>query len=92
MISGYVALASALVSGELAPQDFQDQYLELHRHDENVYGDERHEVLNILFYAAETYCADPNLRDAQDTDERGLVVAAKTFLVKQRELTWGEGE
>lgn len=80
----YISLLNQFVSGAITAPEFEMSYLEMFRnyfkHDEKDIPIFAWRVLNELFLDTDAYCADPDLRDEDDLDEKQLLASAQRAL------------
>ena len=85
-LAEYVALIGRLVEGAIDGRTFQREYFELFKKDPTMYPEAVFHVLDSLFAAADSFVADPELRDEGDLDEQQLREKAAAALRKLRDL------
>lgn len=76
----YVELAKRFLDGELTADSFSLAIVKVYKREESFFGETETQALNQLFYAAEDYCGDVEIRNDGDLDERQLTDAAEDFL------------
>ena len=76
----YISLLNQFVSGAITAPEFEMSYLEMFKHDETDIPIFAWRVLNELFLDTDAYCADPDLRDEDDLDEKQLLASAQRTL------------
>ena len=79
----YISLLNQFVSGAITAPEFEMSYLEMFKHDEDQTDIPAFawRVLNELFLDTDAYCADPDLRDEDELDEKQLLASAQRALV-----------
>jgi hypothetical protein len=76
----YLDLLRRFTQNTVSADEFEKDFLALHRTDSNIYDDETHKILSILFSDVDTYCSDPRLRTKDDIDANELLESAKVAL------------
>jgi hypothetical protein len=76
----YVDLAKRFLNGELTADDFSLAVVRTYKREKSFFDEAEAQAMNKLFYAAEGFCGDVELRDEGDLDERQLLDAAGDFL------------
>ncbi|TDQ55401.1 colicin immunity domain-containing protein [Actinorugispora endophytica] len=79
-LAPYADLARSYVEGEIEARAFETAFLRLFKTDERLFGPADYEALEELFWAVDSYCADPELRDERDLDEPQLRRYVQDFL------------
>lgn len=78
----YIELTKSFVENKIDANEFERRYLSMFKNDTNSWTEAEYEILNGLFGEVDAFCADPELRDENDTDEGQLREAAKVALAK----------
>lgn len=69
----YMKMLEDLEGGRISAADFQLKYLKAFKNDTTDWSEEEFEILNNeVFWAAEAFCGDPDLRDEDDIDEQQM--------------------
>ncbi len=76
----YVDLAKRFLNGEVTAGDFSLAVVREYKREETFFRDATAQAMDKLFYAAEGYCDDPEIRDEDDFDELQLADAARGIL------------
>ena len=78
----YISLLNQFVSSAITAPEFEMSYLEMFKHDEDQTDIPAFawRALNELFLDIDAYCADPDLRDEDDLDEKQLLASAQRAL------------
>ena len=76
----YISLLNQFVSGAITAPEFEMSYLEMFSNDETDIPAFAWRVLNELFLDTDAYCADPDLRDEDELDEKQLLASAQRAL------------
>ena len=78
----YISLLNQFVSGAITAPEFEISYLEMFKYDEDQTDIPAFawRALNELFLDTDAYCADPDLRDENDLDEKQLLASAQRAL------------
>jgi hypothetical protein len=82
----YVHLLEEFVSGRIGAEAFEERFLELFKSDETMHPEAQFMVLDRLFAAVDSYCADPSLRDEHDFNEEQLWHESQVALDKLKAL------
>ena len=77
LIADYLRLLDTYVSGELAPDAFEQKYLGMFKNESRLMHPSVFAILDRLFAAVDAYCADAELRDDDDLDEIELLEEAR---------------
>ncbi len=86
-IAEYVALIDRFVEGAVDGRAFVAEYFATFKNDSTMRPENAFDVLDSLFAAADSFVADPDLRDEGDLDEHQLRVEAASALRKLRAIT-----
>jgi hypothetical protein len=86
----YSELVKEFLRGEMAADEFSLAVLGEYKRERRFFDEAESAVMNQLFYAAEDYCGDPELRDEGDLDEQQLADAAREFLAAIKVLDGDE--
>ena len=81
-IDPYVHLMKSFVEDRIDAIEFERRYLSMFKSDTNSWTEAEYENLNYLFAEVDAFCADPELRDANDIDEEQLKEATKRTLLE----------
>ncbi|HEX6364130.1 MAG TPA: colicin immunity domain-containing protein [Albitalea sp.] len=65
-VADYRTVMEAFLRGEMAADDFCDEYFRRFKADKRVFGDRLFEVLNEVFVAADSFTRDPELLKLKD--------------------------
>ena len=76
----YADLAKRFLDGELTADDFSLAVVRTYKRENSFFDEAEARIMNQLFYAAEGYCGDVELRDESDLDERQLADVVGDFL------------
>jgi len=79
----YLRLIRAYTDGHKTSSEFMHEYLSEFKNEDIALSDPEFDILNSLFFAAEVYCDDPELRGKNDIDEQQLF---KEAAYAEREL------
>lgn len=82
----YIQLLSSFVEERIGASDFEREYMDLFKNDSTNWSEQEFAVLDQLFADVDAFCADPDLRDPGDLDERELMEKSKVALEKLRVL------
>jgi hypothetical protein len=82
----YEQMIEKFLRGELSPSDFEHHFLTHFKADETNWNENVFNILDELFFAVDSFCADAILRDKDDFDEDQLRNAAQTALKQIRAL------
>ena len=86
-IAEYVALIDRFVEGATDGRAFVSEYFATFKHDSTMHPEDAFAALDSLFAAADSFVADPDLRDESDLDEHQLRVKAASALRRLRAIT-----
>lgn len=76
----YISLLNQFVSGAITAPEFEMSYLGMFKHDETNFPRSTWRILFDMFADTDAYCADPDLRDEDDLDEKQLLASAQRAL------------
>ncbi|PSP84551.1 hypothetical protein BRC96_05385 [Halobacteriales archaeon QS_6_64_34] len=82
----YLRLIRAYTDGHKTASEFMREYLSEFKEENIDKSDAEFEILNNLFFAAEVYCDDPELRGKHDIGERQLFKEAAYARKELKEL------
>ena len=85
-IQPYIDLVEKFITDQIDAQGFEKLFLELFKKDSTQFNEREYEILNNLFYDVEDFCANPDIRDDEDLDEKQLKTRSKKHLEKLRAL------
>jgi hypothetical protein len=88
-LSDYVQLIDSFVQGEISGLEFDRAYMEMFQGDPTMRPEAVFSILDWLFCEVDAFCDDPDLRDADDLDEKQLRDCARTALGRIRALSTG---
>ncbi len=80
LLEKYVLLITQFVSGIITASQFEVSYLKLFKEEQAELPTHAYDALNNLFLDTDAYCADPDLRDDEDLDEKQLLASAERTL------------
>lgn len=72
----YLNLIRPYTDGQKSASEFMHKYLYEFKHEDITTSDVEFETLNNLFFAAEAYCDDPELRGKHDIGKKQLLKEA----------------
>ena len=84
-IGPYLEMISDFVSGRISASEFEIAYLERFKNESSILPEQAFLILDGLFADVDAYCADPELRDADELDEEQLRDRCKLALEKLEE-------
>ena len=84
----YIELMQMFISRQLPAAEFEHRYLELFKHDPTEWPEPVFLLLDELYAAVDTFCADPEIRDENDLDETQLLDAAQKAWIGLRRLSY----
>lgn len=76
----YIDLAKRFLNDDLTADEFSLAIVRKFKHEKIFFGETEAQAMDQLFYAAESYCGDIELRNEEDLDELQLADAAGDFL------------
>ncbi|GAA3733587.1 colicin immunity domain-containing protein [Salinactinospora qingdaonensis] len=82
-VGPYVELCKRFGAGEMTPACFEALFLVMFKSEKRTFGAFYHDV-NELFWAVDSYCSDPEIRESTDLDEEQLRRAANDFVASVR--------
>jgi len=82
IIESYMELIRSFLAYDLTACEFEQQYLELFKTDNERRVESVYNILDKLFADVDAFCADPELRDEDDIDEDELRRKCKDALEK----------
>jgi hypothetical protein len=80
----YISLITSLVDGSVPICDFEKQYLNMFKNETGMLTEVEYDALDFLFSSVDAFCADDDLRDDDDIDEKQLLEDARITLSKLR--------
>jgi len=86
MLESYITMIESFVSGKINGDEFEKQYLEAFKNDNELQVGEEFMVLDALFADVDSYCGDPELIDPVDLGEAELRESARAALDKLLKL------
>lgn len=78
----YISLITSFVDGNLPVCDFEKQYLDMFKNEAGTLTEVQYDALDFLFSSVDAFCADDDLRDDDDIDEKQLLEDARITLSK----------
>ncbi len=85
-IQPYIDVVEKFIADQIDAQGFEKLFLELFKKDSTQFNEREYEILNNLFYDVEDFCANSDIRDDEDLDEKQLKTRSKKHLEKLRAL------
>jgi hypothetical protein len=80
----YISLITSFIDGDIPVCDFEKQYLDMFKNETDTLSEIEYEALDFLFSSVDVFCADDDLRDDDDIDEKQLLDDARITLSKLR--------
>ena len=80
----YIGLITSYVDGDMPVCDFEKQYLDMFKNETEMLSEIEYDALDFLFSSVDVFCADDDLRDDDDIDEKQLLDDARVTLSKLR--------
>ena len=80
LLEKYISLLTQFVSGVITAPQFEALYLKMFKEEQSTLPAYAYDALNKLFLDTDAYCADPDLRDDEDLNEKQLLVSAQRAL------------
>jgi hypothetical protein len=88
-LADYIQLIDSFVRGQISGLEFEQAYLQMFREETTIRPEPEYDILDGLFFGVDAFCADPDLRSADDIDEEQLRAEARTALGRLRALSTG---
>lgn len=89
-LSDYMDLIRRYVNGIISSEEFERVYLQMYKDDPNIRPSAEYNALKVLFFDIDAFCADPELRSADDLDEASLRIRARSALSKLEKISLGK--
>ncbi len=86
----YIDLTENFIGQKFSAAEFQEKYLNIFKNETAIFPEPIFEVLDRLFADADAFCADPGLRDEDDSDENELLEKSEAALNELKLLLLSE--
>jgi Bacterial self-protective colicin-like immunity len=89
-LSDYMDLIRRFLNEIIPLEEFERVYLQMYKDDPTIRPSAEYNVLNVLFFDIDAFCADPELRSTNDLDEASLRIRARHALSQLEEISLGK--
>lgn len=86
LLDHYVSVMADFVAGRIDGETFEQRYYAVFKHDETDLPDEVAAALDDVFWAADSFYADPTLRDEGDLDADQLRERVRAALATLQQI------
>jgi len=86
-LSDYMDLIRRYLNETVSSEEFERVYLQMYKDDPTIRPSAEYDVLNVLFFDIDAFCADPELRSADDLDEASLRIRARHALSRLEKIS-----
>ena len=76
----YESLLTSFIDGKIQPVQFEKDYINLFQDHNSELTEAEHKIVEEMFFAVDDFCADPELREEGDLDEKQLLKEASRSL------------
>lgn len=87
VVEEYIALIRQYTDRDAEAEEFSRMYLNTFKNEHRAYSEETYHILQNMFWAADAYCGDPELRNEDDIDEEEFSDVARQTLKKLNKRT-----